>query len=104
MAAVGLAFVVELARALVAPTGSPGGLLTDAMVVVILTLPVVAFSLRAADQSGGRIGWALIGVGLALNSLGEGWFFFAQAATVASGSRLATSSPPRIRSLAGPRS
>ncbi len=48
------------------------------MAVAILALPVFAFFLYALGQPGRRLGWLLIGVGLAFNSAGEAYFFFAQ--------------------------
>jgi diguanylate cyclase (GGDEF)-like protein len=74
-----MAFLVELVRAAIAPPESPGGGLTDTMVAAILLLPVVAFFLGAVDRRRGRrVGWLLIGVGLACNSIGEAWFYFGQ--------------------------
>lgn len=78
LAAVGVALLVELIRVTLAPSGSPGGSLTDTMVVAILLLPVLAFLLGAVEQRDSRLGWFLIGAGLALNSIGEAYFFFAQ--------------------------
>lgn len=73
----GIAFTVELIQVAVSPRASPGGPLTDTMVAAILFLPVVAFFLCAALQLR-RLGWFLIGTGLALNSIGEAWFYFVQ--------------------------
>ena len=77
LAAVGVAILVELVQALTLP-GQPSGTLTDAMVVAILVLPVIAFFLCAIQRPGKRLGWLLIGAGLAFNSIGEAYFFFAQ--------------------------
>ncbi len=76
--AVAVAFVVELTQFAVAPTNAPGGPLTATMVVAILLLPVLFFFLCAAEQPGRRLGWLLIGTGLAFNSTGEAWFYFGQ--------------------------
>ncbi len=72
--------LVALAQVALALPGQPSGALTDAMVVAILVLPVIAFFLCASQQPGKRLGWLLIGIGLALNSIGEAYFFFAQRA------------------------
>ena len=77
LVAVGIALLVELVEVMIDPSGSPSGLLTDALAVAILALPVLAFFLYVVGQPGRRIGWFLIGTGLALNSAGEGFFFFA---------------------------
>lgn len=64
-----------------APSRSPGGTLTDTLVVVVLLLPVLAFFLCAIERrDGSRLGWFLIGAGLAFNSIGEAYFFFANRA------------------------
>ena len=72
--------LVALAQVTLALPGQPSGALTDAVVLAILVLPVIAFFLCAAQQPGKRLGWLLIGIGLALNSIGEAYFFFAQRA------------------------
>ncbi len=78
LAAVGAALLVELIQVALALPRSPSGALTDTMVVAILVLPVFAFFLCAVEQRGRRLGWLLIGAGLAFNSIGEAYFFFAQ--------------------------
>jgi diguanylate cyclase (GGDEF)-like protein len=77
-AATGAALLAGLVQALLALPGGPGGPFTDTVVVAVLAFPVVAFFLGALAQPGRRLGWLLIGAGLALNSLGEAYFFFAQ--------------------------
>jgi diguanylate cyclase (GGDEF)-like protein len=75
LAAVGVALVMALVQSIVT-AGTPEGALTDAIAVVVLGLPVLAFFLCALEQPGRRLGWLLIGVGLALNSAGEAFFYF----------------------------
>ena len=58
--------------------GPPSGAFSDTLAVAILVLPVLAFFLCAVKKSGRRLGWFLIGVGLAFNSIGEAYFFFAE--------------------------
>ena len=70
--------LVALAQVMLALPNQPSGALTDAMVLAILILPIVAFFLCALQQSGKRLGWLLIGAGLTFNSIGEAYFFFAQ--------------------------
>ncbi|MGA8744247.1 MAG: EAL domain-containing protein [Solirubrobacterales bacterium] len=75
--AAGVAMLAELAQVYAFP-GQPSGSLTNVMVLAILVLPVIAFFLSALQREGERLGWILIGAGLALNSIGEAYFFFAQ--------------------------
>lgn len=82
LALVGALLVVELAQVTLGVPGAASGPLSDAMVVAILTLPVLAFLLAASAQQGKRLGWFLIGAGLTFNSLGEAYFFFAQTSLV----------------------
>lgn len=75
LAVVGLALAIALVQSLLAG-GTPEGAVTDAVAIVVLGLPVLAFSLCAFEQPGRRLGWLLIGIGLALNSVGEAFFYF----------------------------
>jgi diguanylate cyclase (GGDEF)-like protein len=76
-AAVGLAIAVETVIATLT-AGPPSGTLDDALVLAVLALPVLAFLFGAADQPEARVGWLLIGAGIAFNSIGEAYFFFAE--------------------------
>lgn len=76
-ALVGAAIFVALAQALLT-SGTPTGPLADGLVLAVLALPVLAFLLAATAQPGRRLGWFLIGAGLALNSAGEAYFYFAE--------------------------
>jgi diguanylate cyclase (GGDEF)-like protein len=75
LAVVGLALAIALVQS-VHVAGTPEGALTDAIAVAVLALPVLAFFLCVVEKPGGRLGWLLIGVGLALNSAGEAFFYF----------------------------
>ncbi|MBS1890708.1 MAG: EAL domain-containing protein [Actinobacteria bacterium] len=59
-------------------SGPPSGWFHDLLVVVILALPVCAYFVRPGDRPGLHPGRLLIGIGLALNSIGEGYFFFGE--------------------------
>ncbi len=73
----GAALAIEIAQ-LIVSSPSPAGLLTQVMATAILTLPVLAYFLCALRQPGARLGWYLIGAGLASNSIGEAYFFLSQ--------------------------
>ena len=75
LAVVALAFAVALVQTLLA-AGTPEGALTDLVVVAVLALPVLAYFLRVTEKRGRRLGWLLIGAGLAFNSAGEAFFYF----------------------------
>ena len=77
LVAAGVAMLVEIAQAFALPN-QPSGALTNAMVLAILLFPVIAFFLCAIQRHGRHLGWILIGIGLALNSIGEAYFFFGQ--------------------------
>ncbi len=78
LAAAGAALLIEIVDAIVTPSGPPTGAFAGVAAATILFLPVVAFFLYASKQRGEFRGWALIGLGLTLNSAGEAYFFFAQ--------------------------
>jgi diguanylate cyclase (GGDEF)-like protein len=76
--AVAAAVAVELVVVAASGWQPPSGALGGAVALSALLLPVLAFFLCATEQPGRRRGWFLIGLGLAFNSLGETYFYFAE--------------------------
>lgn len=78
LALVGAVMVATLVSIALAGWEAPSGPLSQVAILIVLAAPVLAYFLCAVKQPGRRRGWYLIGLGLALNSLGEAYFSLAE--------------------------